>query len=127
MRHRKIAALLLSAVLLISLLAGCGSQVNLVGTWETTTEASVLGEGVETPTAVSGTVRFIFREDGSGAMEMDFGSDVPAVSDDFDYTIDGKQLTLNLATRDETFKVKVKKDTLVLDGYQIDWELTRQS
>jgi len=127
MKHRNIAAFLLSVVLLIGLLAGCGAQSRLVGTWETSAQASVLGEGVETPTTVSGTVRFIFREDGSGAMETDFGSVVPAASDAFDYTVDGKELTLNLASRVETFAFKVKRDTLVLDGSHMDWELTRQS
>ena len=127
MRHRKIVALLLSAVLLVGLLAGCGSPANLVGIWEAPTEASVLGEGVETPATVPGTVRFVFHEDGSGAIEVNLGSDMPTATEAFEYTLDGKQLTLNLASRIETYNVKVKGDTLVLDNSYADWKLTRQS
>ena len=106
---KRLAAL--TAVLV--LLAGCGGKSSgekaLIGTWEGQTEMSVLGEGVENPETVTGTVSFTFDEEKNGILELDVGGNYAAISQNFTYTVEKDKLTLQLP--DQTMEY-----TFVLDG-----------
>ena len=132
MKKRLIA---LAAALL--LLVGCGAESapqdglemeekGLTGTWEGTTEMSVLGEGVEEPTTVVGTIRFIFEKEENGVMEMDFGTEIPPISQNFTFTAEGNQLTLEMPDQTMVYTFTVKGDDLWLDG-RADFDLVRVS
>ena len=127
MKHYKIVALLLSTVLLVVLLAGCGAQSKLVGTWEAKSEASILGVSIEIPFISDGVISFSFEKDGTGAMTTDFGSSVPTVSRAYTYTVEEDQLTLTYESGSvEEYTFTVEKDVLKLDG-RVDLELNKIS
>ena len=120
-KHRKIA-LLLIAVMLFGLVAGCGAQSKLVGTWEAETQASVLGFDIST-----GSVSFSFEKDGTGTMSGELGSTGLSSNSDFTYTVEKDQLTLTFESGNtEVFTFVVEKDVLKLDG-STDFELTKAS
>ena len=127
MKYGKIALLLLITVLLFSLVAGCGAQSKLVGTWEAETEASILGVGIEIPFLSESVISFTFEKDGTGAMSTEMGAAAPTVSRAYTYTVEEDQLTLTYESGSvEEYTFTVEKDVLKLDG-RVDLELNKIS
>lgn len=125
MKRLRMTACLLAALVLFCL-TGCGGQDTLAGTWETSVEMSVLGEGVDPGKTGTGVIRFTFEEDGSGSMDAEFGQEMPEASRPFQYSTDGDQLTLEYdGGTAEVYAFALEGDVLTLDSHRISLELTR--
>ena len=125
MKHRKIALLLLVSVLLFGLVAGCGAQSKLVGTWEAETETSILGVSIEIPFVSDSVISFSFEKDGTGAMTTQMGS--TSTSREYTYAVEEDKLTLTYDSGSvEEYTFAVEKDVLKLDG-RVDLELNKVS
>ncbi len=92
-----IAALAVIIIFLVLLAKDCsGGTDALAGTWD-----------------FDGTTIYFFDGSGSGAMEL------PSISYDFTYTIDGNKLMIDYANesvRDSTYEFSTSGDTLTLIG-----------
>ena len=130
MKKLRVMTCLLAALALFCL-TGCGGQETLVGTWETSVEMSVLGEGVEPGRTETGVLHFVFLEDGTGSMDVmdaELVAKLPETSRPFQYSTNGDQLTLdNDGGMDEVYTFTLEGDTLTLENHRISLELTRVS
>ena len=119
---------LLAAVVLLGLTVSCAAKKTLAGTWEATVDLSVLGVGQEAPQTAAAVLRFVFQEDGNGAMETEFDGEHPAVSRAFQYSTQEDQLILDYTDggSPSQYTFALEGDTLTLNG-RVDVELTRVS
>lgn len=122
---RKMTAVL-CAVLLLGLLSGCGAKDSIAGTWRAETKMSNLGVD-QSGDDVDAVVKFSFRKDGSGSMELDLPEGLPNPgSRSFRYSVEGDKLTVEYDGQQKTeFTFVLKGDTLKLDG-RVSLELKRQ-
>lgn len=122
---RKMTAVL-CAVLLLGLLSGCGAKDSIAGSWSAETKMSLLGVD-QSGDDVDAVVKFSFRKDGSGSMELELPEGHPNPdSRSFQYSVEGDKLTVEYDGQQKTeFTFVLKGDTLKLDG-RVSLELKRQ-
>ena len=118
--------ILLTLAFLLSLTA-CGGEPEITGIWEQEMEISVLGEGVEEPTAAASLLRFNFREDGTGLQQHIMPDDsYPDAVREFSWSLEGDTLTLEYAEgHAEEFSVVLTKTSLKLENPRGSYDLTK--
>lgn len=123
--------LLISLILIALLFTACGANHktdSLVGDWECTSEASILGEGVEDAPKETGVhTEVSFYEDGTGLWQSSFDNKLPSVSRSFNYTLEDGAVTLYFEDgKTETFSTTLSGGTLELDNNRAQWSLNRK-
>ena len=124
--------LLISLILIALLFTACGANHktdSLVGDWECTSEASILGEGVENAPQVGlVSTEVSFYEDGTGLWQSSFDNKLPSVSRGFTYALEEGSVTLNFEDgKTETFSMTLSNGTLGLTSNRAQWSLNRKS
>lgn len=121
---------LVCCALLLSLLflAGCSGKTDITGVWEQEMEISILGNNAEVPAAAMSTLRFTFREDGTGSQEVKILDGVhPDSVRAFSYTLEGETLILDYGEQQtEEFTVLLKGDSLRLENRRGAYDLTKE-
>jgi len=138
--RRWLPAALLALCLAVS--AACAAhpapaKERLVGSWEHSTEASVIGFGAEGEQTTPVTIRYVFREDGTGEQviehaigtSMDGTPMLSASLEHFHYRTEKDQLILEYNHTGSTapYTFLLEGDSLTLDGLGVSFTLRRAS
>lgn len=110
---RRLFAFVMALLMVLSLTA-CANSSNLksdiIGTWEG--EAFVVGESTDDEIDIS---YLLFMEDGR-CLHIFSADGAEKTGNEFEYTIDGSQLTLKYDDKELVFKCKVDGETLTLSS-----------